>query len=837
MDYESLRQMIEEAPVKGYAIINKTAKGVIFNRKSIALVILISLISIPALYWSLNLAGVSPTNTSYVGGEIKSDIITVEFAIPEVISSETDYTFYGTAENLGDREVEFEIVFNLGNKQKETGFISAPPGTPVPLNFTFTAEELADIEETYLGESVYTSMELRLESETTADLDIFSELNNIDFSDINSYEDIMNQYQQSQGESPFDPGIIFTRDTWWDGEVEFVPYNYMLIMSGLGGYGLTDTMDLYETDDGLSVELVGPNLFNTSRDENVTVRLTGADNLNSSSPSYYLNLYADGKFVASDRVTLVNETENFTLTVPRDSVDQGFDKDVLLRVSPAASRSTYWEMNYTAAFLGADYYKPELASNVSAGTEQRLVGNVDVRWNTVSYVGSPKIDFNYDNLDESTKNLEVTFNTSRGTATTFHELNKGSTYPEYLLDPDLYVEGESFELNISAQWGDGNTYVLPPLDITVLNRTQYVSYYETYIHGSLGIFGIDLRDVFVPVTVASVDVPEEITARENYEFECMIENAGEVNKSYVLAIILQNETVMTNPIEVASNKTVEFSIEFETGNLERKFDEDVALLLISFEGELFAMGSIDDILQDPDNSVKVEGYSVYKTDVFERGLVEQQAVDNFLDVFSGFIVSMAMFVCLIFGSAMFGQELDSKTMNLLVTQPISKLEMVVYKYIGFLIAIPPLMFIPTALVYTGFSVAESGLFINNLGLLGIAFFMLFLVAASLGAVFIMLGCASKHPIFLGLTYMMVWEVFFSRIEFFIQKYTLSHHIRSIIYPFMKDYSKDAASKLSLESFSGNVLATSQSTSLMVIPTVIIIVLGINVLILQNRDYS
>jgi len=860
MDYDTLRTILEEAPLKGYPIINRTARGILFNRKSMVLVIIISLMIIPALYWSLNLAGTSITHRSYVGGQLESNVVKAYVGVPRVLSYEENYTFYGEVINQGDREVEFEMSMTLGDNRNETGSMTAAPGIAVEVNFSFTAGELSYLR---IQGTAFVSIDMELVGETAvSDLEIFRGLENIDLSDIRSYDDIVEKYRESQGQNPYDiDDLLHSADRRWTGEISFDSYHHMLDSAGVSRE-MSYTTDIYGTEDGLLVNLSSPDIFNVSRDETLEVRLTDLAGLHSAGPSYELELLVEGASVAHETVSLHNETGNYTIVIPAHSVERGFDRAVSLKVHPADNVLTFWPLDFTADFLGEDYYREDLVNYVDMGTSRRFVARLIVEWTNLTYLplagDDPGLTLNYLNYDlepgEVTPN-EVTFSVKTGSGEIIEEHSPPAAYyvagypsPRWssytiTLEPGMYREGEIVRVAVKAKLGpasgEGMYSEIPPIEIDVLNHTGFHSGYWPALMSMYGMNNATMQDVFVPLSVASVEVPEELSTKKDYEFEGEIRNSGDVDKNYILVIIIQNETAMTLPLQVKSMDRVSFDVRFDTGKLEKGFEENVSLLLMSYDGELIPSGDIDEMLQDPDNAITVEGYAVYETDIFERGLVEQQAVSNFLQVFSRFVVGMSMLVCLIFGTSVFGQELESRTMNLMVTLPISKLELVIYKYIGYLMALPALLFIPTILIYTSFSLADPGLFVDNLGLLGIALFLVFLVVASLGAVFIMLGTLSNHPIFWGLTYMLAWENFVAiqNWNLALQKYTLIHHVRSIIYPLMKDYSGDAAKMLWLESGTGKLLATPQTLSLIIIPVVIIVVLGMNVLILKGKDYT
>jgi|GEM_PF-6660387 len=147
-------------------------------------------------------------------------------------------------------------------------------------------------------------------------------------------------------------------------------------------------------------------------------------------------------------------------------------------------------------------------------------------------------------------------------------------------------------------------------------------------------------------------------------------------------------------------------------------------------------------------------------------------------VYLQFIV---LYACLLFGSSLFAEEEEQKTITYLTSRPVSNLELVVYKYIGFVLSVFFMFLIPLLLTFgiiathTSFDLTSGFMFH-----LGQYIGLMFVAIAAWGAFFLFLGALlRKYALIGGLLYALFWETFIANIGTSIKYGTVNFYIRSL----------------------------------------------------------
>jgi ABC-type transport system involved in multi-copper enzyme maturation permease subunit len=153
-----------------------------------------------------------------------------------------------------------------------------------------------------------------------------------------------------------------------------------------------------------------------------------------------------------------------------------------------------------------------------------------------------------------------------------------------------------------------------------------------------------------------------------------------------------------------------------------------------------------------------------------------------LIVYVQFIV---LYACLLFGASLFVEEEEQRTMTYILSRPVSNMEIMFYKYVGFVISVFVMLVIPLLLNFaiicfrTPYEVSSAFIFDPPYHL-GQFIGLLFVAIAAWGAFFMFLGIyLKKYALIAGLLYALFWETFISNIPTDIRFGTVNHYVRSI----------------------------------------------------------
>jgi len=140
-----------------------------------------------------------------------------------------------------------------------------------------------------------------------------------------------------------------------------------------------------------------------------------------------------------------------------------------------------------------------------------------------------------------------------------------------------------------------------------------------------------------------------------------------------------------------------------------------------------------------------------------------------------------LYACLLFGTALFAEEEENRTLTYLTSRPVSSFELVVYKYIGFVVSVFVMFLAPLLLTFaiiashTSYSLTSDFLFE-----LGQYVGLMFVAVAAWGALFMFFGVFfRKYSLMVGLLYGLLWETFVANIGTGIKYATVNYYIRSL----------------------------------------------------------
>ena len=145
-----------------------------------------------------------------------------------------------------------------------------------------------------------------------------------------------------------------------------------------------------------------------------------------------------------------------------------------------------------------------------------------------------------------------------------------------------------------------------------------------------------------------------------------------------------------------------------------------------------------------------------------------------------FLQVVLIFVTLVNATTLIREEIDDNTLPYLLTRPISKPAVVMYKYIGYLVAVLVLLVPPIVLAY-GVTEAYQGTGLtSDLDVLGGFLVTTVLGSAAYGAMFLFISVIFRKPLAVGLLFGFVWESIVGSIPGDVPKLSLIHYLKSVL---------------------------------------------------------
>lgn len=160
---------------------------------------------------------------------------------------------------------------------------------------------------------------------------------------------------------------------------------------------------------------------------------------------------------------------------------------------------------------------------------------------------------------------------------------------------------------------------------------------------------------------------------------------------------------------------------------------------------------------------------------------------NWLDMFSSmglymYLQIMILLYCLVFGTSLIHEEIDSRTITYMVIRGMKRWEPVVFKYIGYVISLSILFGFSIVINYILLAMNDGGGdLISHLDLL-LALLVISTVSIIVyGSLFMMIGIAFRKPLMVGLLFAFIWEIFIANLPGNIKSVTIMFYLRSLYY--------------------------------------------------------
>jgi len=145
-----------------------------------------------------------------------------------------------------------------------------------------------------------------------------------------------------------------------------------------------------------------------------------------------------------------------------------------------------------------------------------------------------------------------------------------------------------------------------------------------------------------------------------------------------------------------------------------------------------------------------------------------------------FLQVVLIFVTLVNATTLIREEIEDNTLPFLLTRPISKPAVVLYKYLGYLVVVLVLLVPPLVVAY-GVTQAYTGVgFTTDLDVLGGFLMTTVLGSIAYGALFLFLSVLVRKPLAIGLLIGFVWESTVGSLPGDVPKLSVIHYLKSIL---------------------------------------------------------
>lgn len=169
----------------------------------------------------------------------------------------------------------------------------------------------------------------------------------------------------------------------------------------------------------------------------------------------------------------------------------------------------------------------------------------------------------------------------------------------------------------------------------------------------------------------------------------------------------------------------------------------------------------------------VASLALARVETFDILLFQTLMVPLFLQV-------VLIFVTLVQAGSLIREEIEDNTLPFLLTRPISRPAIILYKYAGYAVAVLVILVPPLVLAYAVTEGYAGDPFGADLDVLGAFLAATILGGLAYGAFFTFLSVATRRPLPVGLLFGFVWESIVGSIPGDVPKLSLIHYLRSIL---------------------------------------------------------
>jgi len=808
MNPPDLRRILKEAPVKGVAIIERTARDILFNKRTLVIILLICIPGLIGAYWSVVIVKDIPRDEVDLR-EVTRGGIDVRARVPQWLPADSNVTIPLWFTNEGSFMAYSKVVVEFSGETFDMGVLEVPvtsEGEPmeVPLFLNTTGmEDEASLKIKFrFDQSQWESNQrpIDLGEDLIVDdpEDVPVELINpiLEAYSDDYYEDYYNNYREGDDNK-------FT--TIFNGKVE------IRNVEEINHHDLMNRKESAQFTSPVSFGLDYPIAVGKGELFNITVTNTtplGPDGVYDVSIGLYIssdNMAPIGDFesvntsAVFDDITLVNPTNYFFVEITLDEPNGQLTLSDWFVINTLDPKTTPLGDNDLMVSLPLDkangpLFEVHVPSQIVLGYPIPITASVS---GSSYWDGQVNMSFKMDGNEFTHQSI----------------LKDGLLNETVIIPEEIFPQSDGWdqnELNVNLEYMG--------ISISWNFTTSYGQYPPAMI-----VTEPDERVFVPPGLFAEVSYPWAFTTKDKEEFQVTVKNTGLVEREGVVALYVEDEVVVSNELVLAPGKKQEVALTIPPVLEDAENQNFTVLLFLKTGGGYNLVGGT--LIQD-----EVIG-GTYDVEV-----TKQVFLITFIQMY---LYTIVLLVAFIYARGLIGSELENRTMTITMTAPVTRLEICGYKYIGYLLTLTLICAIPVIVSYFTFGIAmgASGI-ISSAGLLGASLFMIFLSVAAYGALFMFIGSIHKYATIGGLFYLFLFEMVLGRMPFFIQKISIGHYIRSAVLPILEPYGHNMEEMLMLQNeMTGRSLATSQPISLLVLVIISILFLGLTIMRVRGMDIN
>lgn len=191
-----------------------------------------------------------------------------------------------------------------------------------------------------------------------------------------------------------------------------------------------------------------------------------------------------------------------------------------------------------------------------------------------------------------------------------------------------------------------------------------------------------------------------------------------------------------------------------------------------------------------------------------------------------FLQVVLIFVTIVQATALIREEIEDNTLPYLLTRPVSKPAIALYKYTGYLVAVLILLIPPLIIAYAVTQGYAGDSFTSDIDVLAAFLVVTALGAAAYGAFFTFLSVLVRKPLAVGLLFGFVWESIVGSIPGDVPKLSVIHYLRSVL--------KDMIPVGPLSGYPSDFSASEASAVLLAFTVVVLILIMV---VLQGMEFK
>jgi len=195
---------------------------------------------------------------------------------------------------------------------------------------------------------------------------------------------------------------------------------------------------------------------------------------------------------------------------------------------------------------------------------------------------------------------------------------------------------------------------------------------------------------------------------------------------------------------------------------------------------------------------------------------------------SAFLHFYILLLTIFYGTSLFGDEVDNRTLLYLLMKPVKRMTLVLGKFLTYLVT-GLILVVPYAIALYLILVSSDGLqaMLENIHLLLIYNLILFMAILTYGALFTFLGALTKFAIYLGIALCFLWEQVLVFIPAPLKKWTIMYYLQCL-------FPESQSGNVSMEIFTG---ATTPGKALIVLFLITLFSLLMTAYTLSQKEYN